>query len=69
MFCVNKGARLAKVAGVLVALSPGLAFAAAPDTTAITSAITDGQTAAVAVAIAFGVAIWAVRALKLIRRG
>jgi hypothetical protein len=58
-----------KVGVAALALSPGLAFAAAPDTTAIASAITDGQTAAVTVALAFGVAIWAVRALKLIRRG
>ena len=54
------------LAGSLVA--SGSALAAAPDTTAITAAITDGQTAAVAVAIAFGVAVWAVRAVKMIRR-
>lgn len=41
---------------------------AAIDTTSVTAAITEGQTAAVAVAIAFGVAVWAVRTVKMIRR-
>jgi len=58
-----------KIGVALLALSPGLAFAAAPDVTTITTAITDGQTAAVTVALAFGVAVWAIKALKLIRRG
>ena len=41
---------------------------AAIDTTSVTAAITEGQTAAVAVAIAFGVAVWAVKTVKMIRR-
>lgn len=42
---------------------------AAIDTTAITGAITEGQAAAVLVAVAFGVAVWAVKGVKLVRRG
>lgn len=58
---------------VLVALSTATVFAAGNasaviDTTAVTAAITEGQTAAVVVAIAFGVAVWAVRTVKMIRR-
>ena len=58
------------------ALSAGLAAlalagnaSAAIDTTAITAAITEGQVAGVLVAVAFGVAVWAIRGVKLIRRG
>jgi hypothetical protein len=56
-------------AGLSLALMGGSAFAAAPDTTAITTAISDGQTAAITVALAFAVAVLAVRAVKLVRRG
>ena len=59
--------------GKLVSVGAGLAaFAgsasAAIDTTAITAAITEGQTAAVLIAVAFGVAVWAVKSVKLTRR-
>lgn len=55
---------------VLGAVSLASAFGASAvvDTASITAAITEGQAAAVAVAIAFGVAVWAVRAVKMIRR-
>lgn len=58
-----------------VALATGFALAtvagassAAISTTEITAAITEGQTAAVLVAVAFGVAVWAIRGVKMIRR-
>lgn len=38
------------------------------DTTAIVASITEGQAAAIVVALAFGVAVWAVRGVKMIRR-
>lgn len=52
-------------AGALVAAGNA---SAAIDTTGITAAITDGQAAAVVVALAFGVAVWVVRGTKMIRR-
>lgn len=55
------------VAGAAM-LAPLSAFAAAPDTTAITTAISDNQTAAVTVALAFAVAVLVIRSLKLIKR-
>lgn len=38
------------------------------DTAAIVTAITEGQAAAIVVALAFGVAVWAIRGVKMIRR-
>ena len=63
----NIGRKLGAV-GALSLAGVGSAFAVAPDTTAILASITDGQTAAIAVALAFGVAVWAVRGVKMIRR-
>ena len=37
-------------------------------TTEITGAIDEGKAAAIAIALAFGVAVWAVRGVKMIRR-
>lgn len=59
--------RVATVGAASLAVT-GSAFAAAPDTTAILAAITEGQTAAVVVALAFAVAVWAIRGVKMIRR-
>ena len=58
------------------ALLPGVATlavlagnaSAVIDTAGITASITEGQTAAVLVAVAFGVAVWAIRGVKMIRR-
>lgn len=63
----NKLKSTAAAVGGAAALLAGNASAAI-DTTAITGSITEGQTAAVAVALAFGVAVWAVRGVKMIRR-
>lgn len=64
-----------RIKGKLHAVAPAAALAtfagsasAAIDTTAVTAAITEGQTAAVLIAVAFGVAVWAVRGVKMIRR-
>lgn len=54
--------------GAALATVGGSAMAVAPDTTAVLASITDGQTAAVAVALAFAVAVWAIRGVKMIRR-
>lgn len=64
----NKMGSAALSAGAVSLAAMGSAFAAAPDTTGITAAITEGQTAAVVVALAFGVAVWAIRGVKMIRR-
>lgn len=64
----GKGHVVAPAAGLGAALLMGSANAAI-STTEILASITEGQTAAVAVGIAFGVAIWAVRGVKLMRRG
>lgn len=63
----NRLKSIAAAVGGAAALLAGNASAAI-DTTAITGSITEGQTAAVAVALAFGVAVWAVRGVKMIRR-
>lgn len=54
----------------LVGAASVMAFNASAviDTAGITASITEGQTAAVLIAIAFGVAVWAVKGVKLIRR-
>lgn len=57
-----------KMGALALALSPLSAFAAAPDTTAIKAAITDGQTASIEVALAFAVAVLALKAIKLLKR-
>jgi len=59
---------------VLAILAAGSVFAAsnasaAIDTTATLASITEGSAAGVAVALAFGVAVWAIRGVKLMRRG
>jgi hypothetical protein len=43
--------------------------AAVIDTASVTSAISEGQAAGIVVALAFGVAVWAIRGVKMIRRG
>jgi hypothetical protein len=67
MFKRLKGKLHAVVPAASLAVLAGSANAAI-DTTAITGAITEGQTAAVLVAVAFGVAVWAIRGVKMIRR-
>lgn len=56
------------LAVVSVVAAPGLAFAAAPDTTSITTAITEYSGAAIALVIAFAVAVWGLRAAGLLGR-
>lgn len=64
--------RMNRKSAVLAVGVSALAFAgnalAVIDTAGIVASITEGQTAAVLVAIAFGVAVWAVRGAKMIRR-
>lgn len=38
------------------------------DTAAIVASITEGQAAAIVVALAFAVAVWAIKGVKMIRR-
>lgn len=60
---------LKKIGAVLVGVAAsGSVFAAAPDTTAVVTSITDGATAAGVVGLAMLAAIGAVKGLKLIRR-
>jgi hypothetical protein len=54
-----------KIAGVLVAVAPGLTFAAVP--AGITTAISDMQVDGVTVATAFVIAAIAVAAVKFLR--
>jgi hypothetical protein len=58
---------LKKVAGVVVSLAPLSVFAAVPAD--VTTAMTDMKADAIVVATAFLVAIIAVKAFKLMRRG
>lgn len=53
---------------LMFAATSGNAFAAI-DTAPILASISAGQVAGVAVAIAFTVAVWAIRGIKLTRRG
>jgi hypothetical protein len=66
---MNQKLKMFLPAMLALSLSPMAAFAAAPDVTSITTAITDNQTAAVTVAVAFAVAVWVIRSIHLIRRG
>ncbi len=59
-YAVATGAFLALVAGQASAVI---------DTSSVTAAITEGQAAGIVVALAFGVAVWAIRGVKMIRRG
>lgn len=56
--------------GLSLLLLAGAASATTPaiDTSAIVTSISDGQAAAIVVALAFGVAVWAVKGVKMIRR-
>lgn len=58
---------LKKIAGVLVAVSPVSAFAAVP--ASVTTALSDAQTDGVTIATAVFVAIVAMYAFKLMRKG
>lgn len=58
---------LKKIAGVLVAVSPLSAFAAVP--ASVTTALSDAQTDGVTIATAVFVAIVAMFAFKLMRKG
>lgn len=56
-------------AGIGATLAAGSAFAAAPDTTSITTAITENAGAATLVVIAFIGALWGLKSLGLLKRG
>ncbi|WP_310446130.1 major capsid protein [Thiobacillus sp.] len=56
-----------KIAGVLVAVSPAAAFAAVP--APVTTALADAQTDGVTIATSVFVAVVAMFAFKLMRRG
>lgn len=62
--------KLVTAGTALSTLASGAFAAATPiDITEVLAQITAGQVAGVAICIAFGVAVWAVRSGKLIRRG
>lgn len=65
---MSKSKKFVAPTAAALALLAGNASAAPIDTAGILTAITEGQVAAVAVAIAFGIAVWAIRAVKMIRR-
>lgn len=67
MFKRMKGKLYAVAPLGAMALTIGSANAAI-DTTEILASITEGQVAAVLIAVGFGVAVWAVRGVKLVRR-
>ena len=68
---MKKHAGKVAAVGTAAATLAGGAFAAATpiDITSVLDQITVGQVAGVAVCIAFGVAVWAIRSGKLLRRG
>jgi hypothetical protein len=57
-----------KLAAGLVALSPMAAFAAAPDVTSVTGAITDAATACATVGVAFLAFHYGVKVYRWIRK-
>lgn len=65
----NKAKSAAVAVGATSAVLAGNASASTGfDISAVLGTITEGQVAGVAVALAFGVAIWAIRGAKMVRK-